>query len=163
MTLQWTESAATQLPILGYVLKMDNGYGFNFTQVYNGMNYPNVLQYTVSGLKTGWSYTFTLQAINFNGLSPSSTQVKFVVCTFPQLLKTPVLQAVTKTTMDLAWVPPQSDGGCPILSYSIWMDDGAGGSFTSVDPATVNNIPELREYLITFPPEDTSLSFKIYL
>lgn len=48
---------------------MDDGYGDNFRVVYNGYNYPNVLMYTVGGLTTGLSYSFTLQAINFNGLS----------------------------------------------------------------------------------------------
>ena len=65
--------------------------------------------------------------------------------------------------MDLVWKAPLSNGGCPITSYAIWMDDGAGGAFSQVDSALVNNIPELREYVITFPVSDTSLPFRIYL
>ena len=71
---------------MGYVLNMDDGYGSNFRQVYNGKYYPNVLMYTVGGLQTGYSYTFTLQAINFNGLSSESLPVKFTVCIAPNLL-----------------------------------------------------------------------------
>lgn len=74
-----------------------------------------------------------------------------------------MLKTVTKTTMDLTWTAPLTDGGCPITSYAIWMDDGATGSFTEVDNADVANIPELRKYLITFATTDTMKTFRIYL
>ena len=44
----------------GYILNMDDGYGGDFTPVYNGANYPNVLKYTVTGLKVGLTYRYTL-------------------------------------------------------------------------------------------------------
>lgn len=50
VTLQWSVSADTELPVLGYVINMDDGYGANYRTVYNGKFYPNVLQYTVGGL-----------------------------------------------------------------------------------------------------------------
>lgn len=60
ITLQWAQSANTELPVIGYVLNMDDGYGGSYTQVYNGKNYPNVLKYTLTGLNTGLTYKFTL-------------------------------------------------------------------------------------------------------
>lgn len=101
--MQWTTSADTELPVIGYVLNMDDGYESNYKVVYNGKGYPNVLKYTVGGLTTGLSYTFTLQAMNFNGLSLESNPSKFTICAKPQKLKVPVLKVVTKTSMTLTW------------------------------------------------------------
>jgi hypothetical protein len=46
---------------------MDDGYGGDYSVIYNGKNYPNVLKYTISGLKTSLTYRFTYQALNYNG------------------------------------------------------------------------------------------------
>jgi len=53
ITLSWSQSTDTDLPVIGYVLYMDDGYGGDYSVIYNGRNYPNVLKYTMSGLTTG--------------------------------------------------------------------------------------------------------------
>jgi hypothetical protein len=65
--------------------------------------------------------------------------------------------------MTLAWTAPSSNGGCSITSYHIYMDDGAGGTFSEVDAATVNDYPSLRSHTLTFAAADTSKTFKIYM
>jgi hypothetical protein len=60
VTLEWTASADTQLPVIGYVINMDDGFGSNYRVVYYGKNYPNVLKYSIGGLITGYTYGFTL-------------------------------------------------------------------------------------------------------
>ena len=147
LTLQWTASADTELPVIGYVINMDDGFGANYRVVYNGKNFPNVLKYTIGGLTTGYTYSFSIQAINFNGLSEESDPqlARFIVCVPPQRLRIPQLSKVTKTAMTLRWIAPLNDGGCPITSYSIWIDDGNNGAvYTEVDPSNVKNIPALR-------------------
>ena len=94
-------------------------------------------------------YTFKVQALNFNGLGAASTPVEYIICTYPDKPPAPIWIAVTKTTITLAWTPPTSDGGCEILSYGIFMDDGAGGTLAEVDAGSVNNLPTLRSYQIT--------------
>lgn len=70
------------------------------------------------------------------------------------------MTAVTATTMTLSWIPPASDGGCQVLSYSLFMDDGAGGALAEVDAGAINDIPTLRTHTITsFTGADTSLPF----
>lgn len=86
---------------------MDDGFGGEFTQIYNGKNFPNVLTYTKSGLITGLEYRFTLQALNFNGESTASTETSFIICVAPSKFKVPTLKAVTKTTMTLSWSVPE--------------------------------------------------------
>ena len=76
---------------------MDDGYGGDYGIIYNGKNYPNVFKYTVTGLTTGLSYRFTLQAINFNGYSDESLPVSYIICIAPSGFKTPTLSLVTKT------------------------------------------------------------------
>ena len=70
---------------------MDDGYGGDYTLVYNGMNYPNVFKYTVTGLSTGLTYYFTLQALNFNGASLPSTADPFIICVKPRNFNPPTL------------------------------------------------------------------------
>jgi len=164
ITLAWTTSADTELPVIGYILNMDDGYGGDFSVIYNGKNYPNVLTYTVYGLNTGLTYRFTLQALNANGPSTASAEASFIICVAPTGMDSPVLSAVTKLTMTLSWTSPSEDGGCPITSYSIFINDGAGGStFTEIDAGVVNNNPSLREHTLTFTGADTSKEYKFYM
>ncbi len=60
ITLEWNSSPDTELPVIGYVVNMDDGYGGDYSVIYNGKNYPNVLKYTVTGLTTGLSFRFNL-------------------------------------------------------------------------------------------------------
>lgn len=149
ITLEWAKSADTELPVLGYLLSMrDSLAGAGTFQVaYNGTDYPNVRKFTVAdGAVSGREYIFKVQALNFNGPGSASAEVKYYICVSPSVLSPPILEAVTKTTMTLKWAPPATDGGCEILSYSIFMDDGAAGSFSEQDAASVNNKPTLRVF-----------------
>lgn len=61
--------------------------------------------------------------------------------------------------MTISWETPSSDGGCEILGYAVFVDDGALGAFTEVntdsDPDVRNN-PGLHELVITSPFTDSS-------
>ena len=50
ITLQWAKSLDTQLPVLGYQIWMDDGDDGDYSIVYEGLNYPNVLKHMVTGL-----------------------------------------------------------------------------------------------------------------
>jgi hypothetical protein len=65
--------------------------------------------------------------------------------------------------MTLAWNAPSTDGGCPITSYALFSDDGAGGAFSEVDAANINYLPALRGYVRTFASTETSKTFYYYL
>jgi hypothetical protein len=167
ISLEWSASSDTELPVLGYSLSMmDNSLGTDvYEEVYYGFNYPNVLKYMISSqVQTGMTYTFKVQALNYNGAGTASSAVAYTVCTVPVNLFPPNMTAVTETTMTLSWVPPESDGGCQVLSYSIVMDDGAGGSLTEIDASDVNLKPTLRTHTIdSFSAADTSKTFVFQL
>jgi hypothetical protein len=54
--------------------------------------------------------------------------------------------------VDLEWSDPTSDGGCPLSGFSIYRDDGAGGSYTEVHAASLNGNPSLSNFQITNLP-----------
>lgn len=60
ITLEWDTSADTELSVIGYLLKINDGSSDDYTVVYDGKNFPNVRKYLVSGLSTGDSYSFTI-------------------------------------------------------------------------------------------------------
>jgi uncharacterized protein len=65
ITLQWTASADTELPVIGYVFNQIEFGSDHFSEVVT--LFPNLRTYTVSNLETGLAYGFTIQALNFNG------------------------------------------------------------------------------------------------
>jgi len=69
---------------------------------------------------------------------------------------------VDKTTFTISWDLPESDGGCPITSYAIYRDDGAGGFLvTPVDPVSVEDNPYLFRHTATLLPTDTGKTFRV--
>ena len=171
ITLEWAQSSDTELPVLGYqLLLQDNSLGVDeFITTYDGTNYPNVRKFTVAtDVQTGKTYTFKVQAVNFNGAGAASDPMEYTICTAPAVLDPPRLAAVTRTTMTLSWTPPLSGGGCRVLSYSLFMDDGAGGVFSPLDPDEVNDKPTLREHVVTSftsddAADDTSKTYRFTL
>lgn len=160
ITLQWASSADTELPVLGYYLNVDDGYGGAKTILYDGTNQPSVFMYTASGLITGLTYTFTVQAINYNGASAESAEASFIICTKPTNLAAPFLSASTETTLTISWTAPESNGGCQVNSYYLYTNDGAGGSpTTEVDAGTINDNPTLRQHTVSFTSGDTGKSY----
>ena len=95
ITLQWAKSQDTQLPVIGYQIWMDDGDVGDFTIVYDGLNYPNVLKHMVTGLITGREYQFKLSALNFNGPSLPSNPAAFTICASPSLLDPPRMTVYT--------------------------------------------------------------------
>lgn len=52
-------------PIIGYILYRDQGVsGSPYTLIYNGTGKPELIQYNVTGLTTGQTYSFKLYSMN---------------------------------------------------------------------------------------------------
>ena len=117
----------------------------------------------ISGLKTGYSYSFAVSAVNFNGEGPVSSYVTFTACTSPSSLSPPTTSSTTATTLSFVWTPPSDNGGCSITSYALYLDDGNGGSFTNTDSSTIANKPYLRSHTVTLTSSDTGNNYRVYL
>jgi len=86
--------------------------------------------------------------------------VTIYACLIPSSVEAPTKVSTTKTSIEIAWTEPESNG-CAITGFTILRDDGAGSDVTiSVDPSTVQNLPSLREYDIT-GLSGTGSSFRI--
>lgn len=140
---------------------MDDGDVGDFTIVYDGLNYPNVLKHMVTGLITGREYQFKLSALNFNGPSLLSNPAAFTICASPSLFDPPRMTVYTKTGMTLSWDAPLTTGGCPILSYSIYKYSGS--AWVEIDAVSVNNLPAKRSHALTFTTTDTGVTFRFYM
>ena len=62
--------------------------------------------------------------------------------------------------MDFIWQPPTQIGGCPILGYELYLDDGNDGAFTSVDSGVLGGKQYLRSHTVTLPSSSTGKTFR---
>jgi titin len=107
------DPVSAPLSVTGYILNMDDGRLGEYSQVYVGTNRPDLTEYTVTGLTTGLSYKFTLQAINYNGRSLASSSTTLYACDVPAGLAAPKYVSSDKDalTITLSWDSPSDEGG----------------------------------------------------
>jgi hypothetical protein len=141
LTVDWTAPALTaaDLPILGYVLNMDDGLNKDLQPVYIGMNIPDITQYTAGGLTTGSPYLFSVQAINRNGYSVHSSTATYYACVAPPLVDKPAQVSTDHVaqTITIEWQKPTDNGGCSILGYRLYRTAGSSDKFDQTTPAVL--------------------------
>jgi len=149
LAVQWNPIADVDgVPVLGYLLYIDDGLNGDFSLVYDGSFDSHTLNYSAVGLVTGLPYRFKLIAKNINGYSVESDVTTLFACLRPSDLGTPEKIATTKTSITIKFKEPLSNG-CPLTGFDIFRDNGVNDDLTvSVDPNIVNNKPSLREYEI---------------
>jgi len=91
-------------------------------------------------------------AQNGAGNSTEGAQATFYSCIAPSGLAAPYKGTVTATSVELLWADPLDDGGCGLYGFSIFRDDGAGGSFVEVHAGSVNGLPTLNQFTVTDLP-----------
>jgi hypothetical protein len=95
--------------------------------------------------------------MNFNGLSLIESDIfVFNSCEIPGSFNPPFKIGSTSTSITVGWERPVDDGGCPLIGFAVFRDDGLGGDIiTEVNLANdlaVRNMPTLRKLIITnFP------------
>lgn len=90
---------------------------------------------------------FTVLAINFNTEGVLSSEKLLYACMAPSEGIAPTRVTSTIDSMTVAWQTPSSDGGCQILGYAVFVDDGEQGDFTEVNSdqdSLVRNDPGLH-------------------
>ncbi|HEY7283377.1 MAG TPA: fibronectin type III domain-containing protein [Actinomycetota bacterium] len=105
---------------------------------------------TINGLTNGTTYTFTVVATNGAGDGPASAPSNAVV---PHVINKPGAPRSVAATpgngnATVTWLPPNSDGGSPVTSYTVTSD--AGGFTVTVDgsqtSAVVNGLTNGTTY-----------------
>ena len=59
----------------------------------------------------------------------SDALVKYA-CLLPSQPQTPYRVSGTRTELTLGWQIPTSDGGCSLIGYNLYKDDGNQGTIT---------------------------------
>jgi hypothetical protein len=124
---------------------------------------------TFNNLVKGRAYRFKVIAGNFNQEGPESDSGLHYACEPPSGLFWPILTETTSTSMTLEWSEPTSNGGCPLLGYYLYRDDGVTGApsieINSDQDALVRNIPTLRTLIVELSESDlgTKFTFQIFV
>ena len=155
ISVEWSASTSTGSPagdITGYVVYRDNGLAGDYTLIYNGTTIATVRSIISSSLTAGYYYQFYYSAVNYAGLSPSSSISGLYSCTEPSSMAKPTAGTITQTSVDITWVAPSDNGGWPITGYEVYTTNLDMSTFVEVQAATVANIPNLRSLTITELP-----------
>ena len=158
--VEWDAVTEGILPggeILGYMLQVEDSNNGTTWTAFDGKTYglPSQMQFAVYGLMTGRDYKFTVAAQGINGIGEwSDPEEVFYACLPPSTMAAPRRLTSTTSSIAVSWSPPESDGGCEVSGYAVFVDDGVGGAFVEVNEADdpqVRNIPGLSQLLITSP------------
>lgn len=95
----WGAITGTSLPVVEYILYVDDGLGGEVREAYRGA----LTKAKVSNLTAGLRYTFFVKAANYNGLGAASGSVKLRSCVAPLSVQPPTLHSATTTAVTLRW------------------------------------------------------------
>jgi hypothetical protein len=133
--------------ITGYQLWRDEGIlGSPFEMIFDGTDRPELLLFNATSLVTSFTYTFKLYTMNTIFESEEWAEVEILIGLAPSKPYQPeyLYEEYTSGSITIGWYAPDTENGWPILTYQIWVDDGAGnwpvtpidalaGSFDSLD------------------------------
>jgi len=130
ISIQWAAPTSNgDNTITGYKIEWNGGSGSTFVQL--GTTGAATKNFAKEGLTNGQVYEFRVRATNEIGDSLPSALVALRSAIAPGAPGAPVKTYADKTRIDISWAAPASNGGATINDYEVYMDDGAGGSFTS--------------------------------
>jgi hypothetical protein len=87
-------------------------------------------------------------------------------CAVPSPLAKPVETATTADRIQVEWSQPENNGGCPILQYSVHVDDGESGDFREANAENDQQIrwkPSLRSMEIMRTAYNVGKTYRIFV
>jgi len=148
-----------------YSVFMDDGLEGDFDLIQSVG--PSLTQISVQGLVKGKAYRFYVQAHSFNEIGEASTIATLYACTPPSGLKAPQFVETSPTSMTLHWHEPTDNGGCPLLGYSLFRDDGLSSvpsiEVNSDNDPLVRNIPTLTTLTAQLDTANLGKKFRFVL
>jgi len=139
--LEWGAITGGALPVLEYVLYVDDGLEATPREAYRGP----LAKAGIGRLTPGVAYTFYVTAVNYNGEGAPSPLVSLRSCVPPAGVVAPALVRSTEVAVTLRWVQPLDSGGCEITGYKLYHDDGAEGPITTAVAFVADPLQEIAE------------------
>ena len=140
IVVDWTAADGNGTPITAYTVRA-SADATDCTVDMTLVPAP-ALTCTMTGLKNGKSYTFSVRSTNKNGNSAWSPASVGVRPSKPPQPPTGVTAAAGDTRATVTWVAPLDDGGNPLLSFTATSSPD-GRTCTAVAPALSCTVPGL--------------------
>jgi hypothetical protein len=115
-----------------YIIEMDNGStagNTEFTELATISNQETDQYTTTVTLVVGDIYNFRITAVNIVGPSEPSSSFSAMAAVKPDSPGTPTRKTASETSITIEWTAPSDNGGVSIDNYSVYWDEGSGGSF----------------------------------
>jgi outer membrane protein assembly factor BamB len=145
VTVGWTAPASSGgSAITGYVLTPFVG-----ASAQASTTVANVTSATVGGLTNGTTYTFTVAATSAFGTGPPSAASNAVTPVGLPGAPTNVRATAGDGMATVSFTPPSSDGGAPIVSYTVTATPGGQSVTTSGRVAWVTGLTNGTSYTFT--------------
>ncbi|MDE1764929.1 MAG: fibronectin type III domain-containing protein, partial [Thaumarchaeota archaeon] len=157
ISLSWNAPVSNGYSITGYEIDSSTDGGTTWsTAVANTAS--SATSYTVSGLTSGTSYQFRIEAINFLGTGPAGVSSLAVTAgDVPAQTAAPAVMAQPGGSALLSWTAPGSNGYA-ITQYEIDYSTDGGHTWTA---AVSNTASTLTSYTVSGLTSGTSYQFRI--
>lgn len=116
------------------------------TLQYDGSNNPVVHSYTINHLTTGFYYSVYVIAVDFNDISLPTPEAVFAVCLAPTHIDSPYFISATKTSITMGWTEPDYMGGCPLLTYALYVE--VDGEYEETGSAEIRDRPYIVQHTV---------------
>lgn len=117
-------------PVISYSLEVDDGLGGDFVTLYGDIVETMTLSYTYTrNVIKGEIYRARYRVRNLVGWSGYSPVGYLIAASVPDAPPAP--QFVSASSNSISIIVPRAieNGGSPVLSYELLIDDGLGGNF----------------------------------
>ena len=129
-TIEWTASSNQGSAITGYTLyykRSQSSEGYKV--VYKGIGRPDILRYTVTGLKRSVQYSFKVTATNRAGESLASPVLQIIAAGVPSVPTNVEVVETSAGSITVNWNAPESDGGLYLTGYRVYFKQTSAASF----------------------------------
>lgn len=157
MLVTWNEPISDGgSPVLGYHLERKERSSILWTKMNRGMIKDT--EYKVNGIEEGMIYEYRVYAENIAGIGKCSKACEGVLARDPcDPPGTPVVIAVSGTSVSLSWDKPEYDGGAKVSGYIIERRDLPEGRWTRCN---FTNVAETH-YDVTGLTENNQYDFRV--
>lgn len=157
MLVTWNEPVIDGgSPVLGYHLERKERSSILWTKINRGMIKDT--EFKVNGIEEGMIYEYRIYAENIAGIGKCSKACEGVLARDPcDPPGTPLVTAVSATSVSLSWDKPEYDGGAKVSGYIIECRDLPEGRWTRCN---FTNVAETH-YDVTGLTENSQYDFRV--